>query len=237
MRTLGLIGGCGAAATGIYYEHINRLVRCARPGHGAPLRLWSFDVEEIDALLRADRWDLAGARFAEAGRWLEAGGAEAVLICTNSMHRIADQVSGALERPLIHLIDVTAHALLAQGCRRPLLIGTRYVMRDGFYQARLAASGIQAMAPAADIHDEIHRIIYEELMAGVASPASRGWLVAIAEACVEADSVVLACTELGLLLDAADLQKPVFDTAALHIAAAVDFILGASAELPAPSLA
>jgi aspartate racemase len=228
IRRLGLIGGCGAESTALYYAGLNRAVRARRPGHGAPLLLWSFDVEAIDALIREDDWEAAFARFAEAADWLAEGGAEALVICTNSMHRIADRLAARAPIPLIHIVDVVAAALLAGGRRRPLLLGTRYVMGQPFYPDRLRAAGLDPLTPEAAQQDGIHDLIYEELMSGRVSGAARAQLVEAVEAAAGrgADSVLLACTELGLALTAADVSLPVYDTAALHIAAAASFALG-----------
>lgn len=227
MRTIGLIGGCGAESTSLYYSGINRGVWEQRPGHGAKVLLWSFDVEEIDALCRVGDWATAGERFTEAGLWLQKGGADAILICTNSMHRIAETVSASLSAPLIHIIDVTSAAIEAAGCRTPLLLGTRYTMRETFYRERLAKAGLEVRVPSESNQDQLHALIYDELMAGVVSEDGRELLLEVSRAAIDAgaDSVILACTELGLAMKAGDIAQPVFDTASLHIAAAVRFSL------------
>ncbi len=132
MRTLGLIGGCSAESTSIYYERINRLIRDRLPGHGAKLLLWSFDFDEIDACCRTGDWALGLEKFQAAARWLQDGGAEALLVCTNTMHRIADPLAASLTIPLIHIIDETAKAIVDAQRRRPILLGTRFTMLEPF---------------------------------------------------------------------------------------------------------
>lgn len=228
VRTLGLIGGCSAEATAIYYEGLNRAVRARRPGHGAKLLLWSFDVEEIDAYCRIGDWSGALRVFGEAADWLQAGGAEALLIATNTMHKLADPLAASIRIPLIHIADVAARAATAAGSRRPLLLGTQYLMDDAFYRDRLRSHGLAVLLPSQADQARVHAIIYEELMAGVVMASSRTELTAIVgrAAATGADSVILACTELGLAMSDGDVAVPVFDTAKLHVAAGVAFALG-----------
>lgn len=227
MRTLGLIGGCGAEATSLYYAGLNRGVRERRPGHGANLLLWSFDVEAIDAHCRTSDWEAALADFARAARWLEAGGAEALLICTNTMHRIADPLAANIAMPLLHIGDITAQRARDLGVRRPLLLGTRYLMTQTFYRERLEGHGLQVLLPSSAGQDLVHRVIYDELMDGRVEAASRAALTRLIEEGVAqgADGAILACTELGLLLRADDVDVPLLDTAQLHIQAGVAFLL------------
>jgi aspartate racemase len=228
MRTLGLIGGCGAESSALYYARINRLVRARRPGHGARLLLWSFDVEDIDRYCRAGEWAEALLEFEAAARWLEMGGADAVLLCTNTMHRIADDLAQSLGGPLIHIIDETARVLRARGHFQPALLGTRYTMGEAFYRERLAAQGLKAQLPGSAEREAVHRVIYEELMQGQVSESGRAQLIAIVERLVAegADSVILGCTELGLALSEGDVSVAVYDTAEIHCQAAVAFALG-----------
>jgi aspartate racemase len=227
VRTIGLIGGCSAESTSIYYARINQLVRERRPGHGAKLLLWSFDFDEIDACCRTGDWDLALEKFAHAAGWLRAGGAEAIVLCTNTMHRIAEPLTARLDAPLIHIVDETAVAIKAAGLSRPILLGTRFTMTEAFYRQRLQRFGFEVFLPDAAEQDAIHAVIYDELIAGQITDAGQRTLTAVIERLAEhgADSVVLGCTELGLLIRPGDVSAPVFDTAEIHIAAAVAFTL------------
>jgi len=228
IRMLGLIGGCGAESTAFYYTRINRLVRARWPGRGARLLLWSFDVEDIDRCCRAGDWPAALAKFECAGRWLEAGGADALLICTNTMHCIADELVRSLSGPLINIVDETARALQTRGHGRPALLGTRYTMREPFYRERLSLHGIEARLPDPTEQELIHELIYAELMQGRATKSGKARLTAIVERLVDAgaDSVILGCTELGMALGDGDVSVAVYDTAEIHCQAAVRFALG-----------
>jgi len=231
MKTIGLIGGCSAESTSIYYAQINAEVRQRLPGHGAKLLLWSFDFDEIDACCRNGDWDLAFQKFLQAAKWLEAGGAEAILLCTNTMHRIADRLTAELKVPLLHIVDETAVQLRAAQLSRPILLGTRFTMAEPFYKARLEVSGFEVYLPDPDDREEIHAVIYEELIPGRVTDEGRGTLVAIIErlAASGADSVILGCTELGLSIRPQNVSVPVFDTAEVHIRAALAFIFGEGA--------
>lgn len=234
MRMLGLIGGCGAESSALYYARINRLVRARCPGHGARLLLWSFDVEEIDRCCRAGDWATALGKFQTAGNWLEAGGAAAILLCTNTMHKIADDLARSLNGPLIHIVDETARALAPHGHTRPALLGTRYTMGEGFYRERLEQHGLEPRLPKASEQDVVHRLIYEELMAGRVSDTGREQLARIVERLVGlgADSVILGCTELGLAVSEGDVSVAVYDTTEIHCQAAVAFALGQGSPHP-----
>jgi aspartate racemase len=227
MRTLGLIGGCSAESTAIYYARINRLVRDRAPGHGAKLLLWSFDFEEIDACCQTGDWDLALEKFMKAAHWLQAAGADALLICTNTMHRIADRLGEALDIPLIHIIDETAKAIVAAGRRRPILLGTRFTMQEPFYRERLEAFGLDVRTPTITEREAIHEIIYDELMEGRVNMTDRRLVKRIIDrlAADGADSVILGCTELGMIIGPDDVDVPVFDTAEVHSQAAARFAL------------
>lgn len=229
MKTLGLIGGMSAESTVVYYQMLNRLVRERLGGlHSASLLMASLDFAPIAQMQAEGAWDEAGALLAEAARTLEAAGAEAVLICANTMHLVAEQVQAALSVPLIHIADATAQALLAAGVRRPLLLATRFTMEKAFYRERLAAHGVSAAVPEASDRERLHAIIYDELCVGIVSPQSKAEVLGmIAQAGAQgADGVIFGCTEIGLLLTQADLDLPAFDTAEVHARAAVDFSLG-----------
>jgi aspartate racemase len=229
MKTLGLIGGMSAESTLIYYREINRLVRERLGGlHSAKLVLWSVDFAPIADLQAKDDWVATGALLADAARRLEGAGAEALLICANTMHTNAPEVQAAVGTPLIHIGDATAAALKARGVRRPLLLATRFTMEKAFYRDRLTAAGLEPLVPEADDRARLHAIIYDELCQGViGAEAKRAVLNMIARGrAAGADGVIFGCTEIGLLLDPAELDLPAVDTALVHCEAAADFALG-----------
>ncbi len=229
MKTIGLIGGLSWESTATYYAEINRGVREVLGGlHSAKLLLHSFDFAEIAALQTEEGWPEAGRRLADAGRKLEASGADCLLICSNLMHLAAPAVEAACSVPLIHIADALGHALQDGGAKRPLLLATRSVMEEPFYLERLRDGfGMNALVPDADDRQEINRIIFDELVRGVISPVSKAvYLDAVRKGReAGADSVVFACTEIGLLLAPDDIDCPSFDTAKLHAQAAVAFAL------------
>jgi aspartate racemase len=229
VKTLGLIGGMSWESTAVYYQWLNRLARDRLGGqHSAKLVLWSIDFAPMAALQSAGDWDAATEVMVDAARRLEDAGAEALLICANTMHLMADTVAAAIEIPLIHVADVTAEAILAAGVRRPLLLATRYTMEQGFYLERLKASGVVAVIPPPEARTRLHHIIFDELVQGRFQAASRAEMIEIVNRAVAdrgVDGVILGCTEFGLLIKATDLTLPVFDTTELHARAAMDFAL------------
>jgi aspartate racemase len=229
MKTIGLIGGLSWESTATYYAEINRGVREVLGGlHSAKLLLHSFDFAEIAALQTEEGWPEAGRRLADAGRKLEASGADCLLICSNLMHRVAPSVEAACGVGVIHIADALGAALQDGGAKRPLLLATRSVMEEPFYLERLRDRfGMEAMVPEAQDRQEINRIIFDELVRGVISPVSKAvYLDAVRKGRqAGADSVVFACTEIGLLLAPDDIDCPSFDTAKLHAQAAVAFAL------------
>ncbi len=229
MRTLGLIGGMSAESTTVYYQTLNRLVRERLGGlHSAQILLRSLDFAPIAELQAQGDWDATGALLAQAAARLEAGGAQAILICANTMHLNAPQVEAATSVPLIHIGDATAAALRAKGVTRVLLLGTRFTMEKPFYAERLSAAGLAVVIPDQAERDRLHAIIYDELVVGVIAQASKTAVLAMIERGVAAgcDGIAFACTEIGLLLDPADMPVPTVDTAVAHCEAAVDFALG-----------
>lgn len=230
MRTLGLIGGMSWESTAIYYRRLNELVRERCGGlHSAELLLRSFDFAPIAALQASDDWDRLTRSMIDAARRLEAGGAEGLLICSNTMHRMADEVAAAVTVPLIHIGDATAAAIKAAGSTRPLLLGTRFTMDGDFYRGRLRERhGLEVMLPDAEGRALVNRVIYDELCLGIVTGASRAAYLDIVEAAKAAgsDGAIFGCTEVGMLIGGRDLGVPAFDTAELHCAAAVDFMLG-----------
>ena len=228
MRTLGLIGGMSAESTTVYYQTLNRLARERLGGlHSAELILRSLDFAPIAELQARDDWDATAAILADAARGLEAAGAQAILICANTMHLNAPQVEAAVKAPLIHIADATAQALKARGVTRALLLATRFTMEKPFYAERLATHGIETLTPGQADRDRLHAIIYDELVVGAIAEASRTVVLAMIEKgrAAGADAIVFGCTEIGLLLDPADMPLPTVDTAVAHCEAAIDFAL------------
>jgi aspartate racemase len=233
VRTIGLIGGMSWESTATYYRLINEGVRAARGGlTSAPLLLHSLDFAEVVALQRADRWNEAARLLGEAGAGLTRAGAERLLICTNTMHLVAAPVEAIAGAPLIDIITETAAALKRDGRRRPLLLATRYTMEQGFYAERMARQGLEVMVPGPADRAAAHAIIFEELCQGEVREASRARMTGMIEAAARAgaDSVILGCTEIQLLLDADGLALPGYDSTAIHAAAAVAFVCGEALE-------
>jgi aspartate racemase len=228
MRTVGLLGGMSAESTTLYYQTFNQLVRERLGGlHSAQLLLWSVDFAPIAQMQADGDWNGAGQVLADAAARLEGAGAEAIMICANTMHLVADQVQAAVGVPLIHIADATSDAVKAAGCSRPLLLATRFTMEKPFYRDRLSAQGVEAMIPNDADRGRLHAIIYDELCQGVISEVSKAEVLAMIARSGEADSVIFGCTEVGLLLSPADLALPVIDTALVHAQAGVNFALGA----------
>lgn len=229
MRTIGLIGGMSWESSAEYYRLINEDVKARLGGlHSADCLMFSFDFAEIEALQMAGDWDTATRRMIEAAQRLERGGAACVVICTNTMHKMAGAVADAVSIPLIHIADPTAAAIKAQGMNRIGLLGTAFTMEQAFYAGRLReAHGLAVLTPDAPDRATVHRIIYEELVLGTIRDESRAAYVAIIEklAAAGAEGVILGCTEIGLLIKPEDSPLPVFDTTVLHARAAVDFAL------------
>lgn len=229
MKTLGLIGGMSWESTATYYRLLNEHAKAALGGlHSARLVLVSVDFAEVEALQACGDWDAAGALLARACRQLEAAGADAVVLCTNTMHKVAPAMQAATDLPFLHIGDATAAAIRAAGLDCVGLLGTRFTMEQDFYRARLEARGIRVLVPEADDRATVHRIIYDELCLGDIRPASRAAYLDIIGrlAAAGARGVVLGCTEIPLLVSTADTALPLFDTTALHARFAADFALG-----------
>jgi aspartate racemase len=231
MKTLGLIGGMSWESTTTYYQHLNRLARASLGGqHSAKLLIWSSDFAVIAAMQAAGQWAEATAVLVDAARRLEGAGADALLICANTMHLMAPEVQAAVGIPVLHVADATAVALKARGARRPLLLATRFTMERDFYRDRLEAQGVGAVIPSAEDRDRLHSIIYDELIQGRFEPASKAAVIAIAAKAIAesgVDSIILGCTEFDLLMGQKDFIVPVFDTTEIHAKVAMDFALAA----------
>lgn len=226
---LGLLGGMSWESTVAYYRLVNEETRTRLGGlHSAPLLLWSVDFAEIETLQVAGRWDEAGARLAGAGQALEAAGAEVLVLCTNTMHKVAGAIEAAVSIPLVHIVDSVAVAVTASGTARVGLLGTRFTMEDGFWVDRMRRLGVEAIVPAADDRNAVHRIIYDELCVGVLRDESRATFLRVIDslAAAGAEGVVLGCTEIELLVGPEDTTVPLFPSTALHVRSAVEAALG-----------
>ncbi|MBX9642616.1 MAG: aspartate/glutamate racemase family protein [Novosphingobium sp.] len=230
MKVLGLIGGMSWESSAQYYRLINEGVRDARgPTASAKCLLWSFDFSEIEALQHAGDWAGLEAQMIDAGRKLAGAGAQALVICTNTMHLMADAVEAAAGVPLLHIADPTGAAVKAAGIGKVGLLGTAFTMEQGFYKDRLASShGLEVLVPEAGDRALVHRVICEELVAGVVREDSREAYRGVIERLVArgAEGVILGCTEIMLLVGQSDSAVPLFDTTSLHAQAAVELALG-----------
>jgi aspartate racemase len=229
MKTLGLIGGMSWESTVPYYRLINEGVKARLGGlHSAKLVLYSVDFAEVEALQRAGQWQVAGQMLAQAAHSLHAAGAQALVLCTNTMHKVADAIESAVDVPFIHIADATARAVSAAGLQKVGLLGTRFTMEQDFYKARLQnAFGLDVLVPSQNDRDEAHRIIYDELCLGQVHDASReAYRRIMGQLASEGvQGIILGCTEIGLLVSDKDSSVPLFDTTALHAQAAVDWML------------
>jgi aspartate racemase len=228
MRRIGLLGGMSWESSALYYEILNAAVRERLGGyHSARVLMSSVDFAEVEAMQAAGEWDAAGALLAAEAAALEAACAECLVLCTNTMHKVADAIEAATDIPLIHIVDVTAEAVRAAGLSRVALLGTRFTMEQAFVRDRLATHGIEALVPPGEDRELVHEVIYGELVHGVVREASRAAYVDVVDRLVAdgAEGVVLGCTEIELLLRPQDVDVPVFATTRLHALAAVDFAL------------
>ncbi|MGF1445866.1 MAG: aspartate/glutamate racemase family protein [Pikeienuella sp.] len=233
MATIGILGGMSAASTALYYDRLNREVRRRLGGlHSAEILLRSVDFAPIAQAQGTGNWDALAGRLSWEALRLERGGADLILLATNTMHKCADAIEAQLTVPFLHIAEATADALLAAGCSRPGLMATRYTMEEAFYTGRLAARGLAPLLPEAADRAETHRIIYDELCRQEIRPKSRTAFEAIAARLVArgADSLILGCTEVGLLLGPENTPVPVFDTTLIHCDRALDHALAAAEE-------
>jgi len=229
MKTLGLLGGMSWESTLPYYRLINQGVSAGLGGlHSANIVLYSVDFAEIAQLQVSGQWREAGDILAQKALVLQQAGAQAIVLCTNTMHKVAEIIEQACDLPLLHIADATAKQINAQGLHRVGLLGTRFTMQQDFYRHRIEQPfGIEVLTPDLADMDEIHRIIFEELCLGQLREASRHVFRRVI-ATLEArgiEGLILGCTEISLLIGSADATVPLFDTTAIHAAAAVDFAL------------
>jgi aspartate racemase len=229
MKTIGVIGGMSWESSAEYYRLLNRYAKTRLGGHhNARSLMTTVDFAEVEALQRAGDWDVLGAQMAQAAMQLERGGADIVLLATNTMHRVCAQIEATLTIPFLHIADPTGTALRAAGVTRVGLLGTRYTMEQDFYVGRLRERhGIEAIVPHERDREDVHRIIYDELCHGIIEDESRRTYQRVIEDLRTrgAQAVILGCTEITLLIGSADSVLPVFDTTALHAQAAVDWAI------------
>ena len=228
MKRLGLLGGMSWESSIEYERWINEEIRGRLGGTAsADLVIRSFNFADIEAMQESDDWDAAARTLAEAARDLQASGAEGIVLCTNTMHRVYDEVQAAVAVPMLHIADATAAAVRAQGISRVALLGTRYTMEQPFYANRLRAAGLVVSVPEEPDRTMIHDVIYAELVRGVVSPDSKRQYLRAIDRLVEsgAEGVIAGCTEIELLVGPEDVRVPYFPTAYLHAQAAARFAL------------
>ncbi|MEJ8654360.1 aspartate/glutamate racemase family protein [Streptomyces sp. MS1.AVA.3] len=224
MKTIGLLGGMSWESTAEYYRLLNQLTRERLGGlHSSKCVLYSVDFAEIERLQVEGRWEQAAQVLAEAARALESAGADMLVLCTNTMHKVADEVAAAVTVPLVHLADTTADAVRSSGLRRVGLLGTAFTMEQDFYRGRLESHGLDVLVPDAAGRETVHRVIYEELCQGIVHETSRQAYMAVISDLVAAgaEGIVLGCTEIELLIEPEHSPVPVFPTTRLHAEAAV----------------
>ena len=228
MKTIGLIGGMSWESTLGYYRQVNEAVKRRLGGlHSARLVLYSVDFHDIERLQQTGDWDAAGITLADAARALERAGADFIVLCTNTMHKVAPAIEAAVAIPLLHIADPTATAIKAAGVARVGLLGTRFTMEQAFYRDPLRDRGLDVLVPDEAARERVHRVIYDELCLGVVRDESRAAYRDIMRELVArgAEAIILGCTEISLLVGADDAAVPLFDTTALHAEAAVDAAL------------
>jgi aspartate racemase len=223
MLTIGMLGGMSWESSAEYYRLANVLVRERLGGlHSAKVVLHSVDFAEIERMQAEGRWDDAGKALAEAAAQVQAGGADFLLICTNTMHRVFDQVQAAVDIPVVHLGDTTAQAIRQAGFSTVGLLGTGFTMDQAFYRERLESHGLKVLVPSAEDRATVHRIIYDELCLGIVREQSRRAYQDVIARFEGAEGVILGCTEIELLISQADVPIPLFPTTRLHVEAAVE---------------
>lgn len=219
MKTIGMIGGMSWESTVTYYKMINEVVKEELGGlHSAKILLYSVDFEEIEKYQSDGEWDRAGEVLAEAAGKLENAGADYIVICTNTMHKVVPQIEARIGIPVIHIAEATADILLQSGINRVALLGTKYTMTQDFYKEKLIGAGIEVLIPGEEEIEEINEVIFKELCRGIISEASKQKYLAVIDklAAAGAQGVILGCTEIGMLIREADTALPVFDTTQIH---------------------
>jgi aspartate racemase len=230
VKILGLLGGMSWESTVPYYRLINQLVKQRLGGlHSARLILYSVDFHDLERLMHAGDWEGAGEVLVGAARSLEAAGAQGLVLCTNTLHKVAGAIEAAVSIPLLHIVDVTAAEIVQAGFGTVGLLGTRFVMEQPFYSDRLAAHGLHVLTPGPAEREIVHRVIFEELCLGQVLAASRTQYRRIMQGLVArgAQAIILGCTELSLLVEASDASVPLVDTTAVHARKAGEWSLSA----------
>lgn len=229
MKTIGLLGGMSWESSLEYYRLVNEGVKRQLGGlHSAKCLMVSVDFAEIEALQVSGRWEEAGKGLQRAAVSLELGGADFIVLCTNTMHKVAGVIQSGVTIPLLHIADATARRIQAAGLQRVGLLGTRFTMEEEFYKGRLTEGfGLEVVVPPADQRHLVNQVIYEELVLGVINPASREAYRGVMQELVEngAEAIILGCTEIGLLVGPQDCRAPLFDTTRIHAEAAVAYAL------------
>ena len=228
MKVIGLLGGMSWESSVEYYRIINEEVKRKLGGlHSARCLLYSVDFDEIEQYQAEGNWEKAGEVLANAARSLEKGGADFIVICTNTMHKVIDDIRSKINIPIIHIADATANRIKEKGLRTIGLLGTKYTMEQDFYKSRLELNGIKVIVPNADERELINKIIYEELCLGKIHQESRDYYKKVIQGLIElgAEGIILGCTEIGLLVKPEDSKAPVFDTTYIHAVEAVNISL------------
>lgn len=228
MKTIGLIGGMSWESTVTYYQLLNEGIKDALGGlHSAKVLLYSVDFFEIEALMSRGEWDEAANQLGDIAARLERAGADMILICTNTLHKVAPQVQAKIGVPLVHIAEAAAEALLSQGITRVGLLGTKYTMTQEFYRDKLVERGIEVLIPEGDDIDLVNRVIFEELCLGIVKEESRAEYLRVIAALQRrgAQGILLGCTELGLIVAKKDVLLPLFDTTEIHAKKALTLAL------------
>ncbi|PHD54950.1 aspartate racemase [Bacillus toyonensis] len=228
MKVIGLIGGMSWESSVEYYRIINEEVKRRLGGlHSARCLLYSVDFEEIERYQSEGDWKQAGETLGDAAYSLEKGGADFIVICTNTMHKVIDDIQGKISIPILHIADATANKIKEQGISSIGLLGTKYTMEQDFYKARLESNGIKVIIPNDHEREGVNKIIYEELCLGKIQQASRNYYKKVIQGLIEAgaEGIILGCTEIGLLINQKDSDVPLFDTTNIHALEAVNMSL------------
>ena len=219
MKTIGLLGGMSWESTVTYYQVINETIKEKLGGlHSAKILLYSLDFEEIERCQSSGDWEKSAAILRDAAQHLEAAGADFIVICTNTMHKVAEEIKAGLSIPLLHIAEATAHKLTEAGITRAGLLGTSYTMTESFYKDVIRKAGIDVLTPEGEAIKTVNSIIFNELCVGIIREESKQVLLKIIQQLQNngAQGVILGCTELGLIIRSEDLERPVFDTALIH---------------------
>ena len=226
VKTIGLLGGMSWESTALYYKSINEGIKTRLGGlHSAKISLYSVNFEEIEKLQHQGNWDETAVILGNAAKSVEAGGADFLLICTNTMHKVASEIEAAISIPILHIADATAERLLTDGVKKVGLLGTRFTMEQGFYKNRLTDKfGIEVLVPNDDDRTVVHDVIYKELCLGEIKPSSKQQYLNIVKRLHEqgAEAVIMGCTEITLLIGQQDTDIPLYDTTAIHAEEAVN---------------